>query len=178
MVSGTLQVLPPSWDSLQRVSLSFLLRERNADDFGVVANEGAFSGVGGVSPDDVALPEIEAVGFDDVGAINFLVTFHRKLRDHEVALLGEQKVAVFMRSDKDGAPAHRFLKGDGLKGFPHPLPGKSLHAAELPVTAGGEEMTITQHRGVHDAVKVGRFRLAGALRAIDDFRGGFILRTH
>ena len=120
------------------------------------------------------MSEIEAIGFDDVSAIDFLVAFQGKLRDHEVALLGEEKVTVFMRGDKDGAPTHGFLKGDGLEGFPHSFPGESLHAAELSVAASSEEMTVMQHGCVHDAVKVGRLRLAGALRAIDDRRGGFI----
>ena len=125
-------------------------------------------------PDDIALSQIQTIGLDDVGSINFLVALHREIRDHEIPLFGEHEIAIFMRGDEDSPPAHRLFNRDGLERFPNPLSRQSLHAPELTITACCEKMTITQNGSVHDPVQMGRLSLTGALRAIDDLRRRFI----
>ena len=158
-----------------RCDSSVLLREGEANHFRVVADEDALVGVGGVGPDDAALPEVGPVGFDDVGPVDLLVAVDGESGDGEVALFGEEEVAVLVRGDEDCSPPGRSVEGDGFEGLPDPLAGEGFHAAELSVAAGPEEVAIPEDHGVHDAVEMGGLPLAGLVGAVDDVGGAVVL---
>ncbi len=154
---------------------SVLLREGEANHFRVVADEDALVGVGGVGPDDAALPQVGPVGFDDVGPVNLLVAVDGEPGDGEVALFGEEEVAVLVRSDKDRSPASRFVESDGFEGFPHAVSGQGLHTPELTIAAGGEQVTVVHYCGIHNAMEMSGLTLAGLVGAVDDVGGAVVL---
>ena len=158
-----------------RCDSSVLLREGEANHFRVVADEDTLVGVGGVGPDDAALPEVGPVGFDDVGPVNLLVAVGGEPGDDEVALFGEEEVAVLVGGDKDRSPPGRSVEGDGFEGLPDPLAGEGLHAAELSVAAGGEQVTVAHYCGIHNAMEMSGLPLAGLIGAVDDVGGAVVL---
>src|SRR5262249_44363624 len=131
--------------------------QRVADDLLVVARIEMLVRVRGMHPVDVR--ELAAVfggcrRLDHLRAADLLVPFRAQLRDHQLAAVVVDEIAVAMTDDETGDPPSP-LPGD-LLCLPHPLAGLGPDATELTVAADAVDVVAVDHRrGDHGVQAVG-----------------------